>query len=50
MFLDTLSKAGTSTISIPITVLQDGAGNVVSTIGVGIPGSAIPYLDRLGYS
>ena len=50
MFLDTLSKAGTSTISIPISVLQDGTGNIVSTIGVGIPGSAIPYLDMGGAS
>ena len=50
MFLDTLSKAGTSTISIPISVMQDGTGNIVSTIGVGIPSSAIPHLDRLGYS
>ncbi len=50
MFLDALSKVGTSTISIPISVLQDSTGNIVSSIGVGIPGAAIPYLDRVGYS
>ena len=50
MFLDALSKVGASTVSIPITVLRDSTGNIVSTIGVGVPASAVSHLDKLGYS
>ena len=50
MFLDALSKFGTSTISIPFSVLQYNGSNIVSTIGVGIPGSATPHLSKVKFS
>jgi len=50
MFLDALSKFGTSTISIPISALQDNTGNLVSTIGVGVPASSVPHLTKVGFS
>ena len=50
MYSDALSKIGSSTISIPISVLRDNENNIAATVGVGIPGSAAPHLDKLGFS
>jgi len=47
VLLDSLSKIGTSTISIPIATLQDHTGNIIS-IGVGVTDSAAPSLSEAG--
>ena len=48
MFFDVLSKIGTSTISIPIFMLSDSSGQIISTIGIGIPAVSISNLAKIG--
>lgn len=48
MFLDALSKIGTSTISIPISMLMDSTGQVMSSVGVGIPAASAAHLAKIG--
>ena len=48
MFLEFVSNVGTSTISIPLMLLSDSTGNVLTKIGVSVSSSALPNLSRLG--
>lgn len=48
MFLEALSKIGTSTISIPISMLRDSTGQIVSSVGIGIPATSAAHLAKIG--
>jgi len=48
MFLDAISKIGTSTISIPISMLIDNTGQIISSIGVAIPAASASQLTKIG--
>lgn len=50
MFFDALSKIGAATVSIPIAALSSQTDNIAATIGVGLPATVLPHLERAGFS
>jgi len=46
MFFEVANYITCSTVSIPLAILSDAAGNVVSSIGVSVPGYALAGLEQ----
>ena len=46
--IELAAKIGSSTVSVPLSVLKDEATGVAMSLGVGVPGSVAGHLDTLG--
>lgn len=48
MFLEAISKFGSSTINLPLAQLVDSGTNIFSTVGIAIPAVSVSQLGQIG--